>query len=235
MLAQAFGAFRADPGITVFAAGVSNSQETRPEEFQRERDLLLSCFESFHGNRFVYFGSCGVANDPAALSLYLLHKLEMERIVISRPEGIVFRLPQVVGNTRNSHTLTNFLRDRILKKEPFQVWSEAERNLIDIEDVAAIARAFLEKDDIPGDRTYSIASEKSLRMIEIVRIFERTLGVSARFESLPKGDPLQIDASEALRVAHALGMDLGGNYAERVIRKYYSQYSVTPGIMPIST
>lgn len=223
MLARSFDAYAADPDILFFASGVSNSQETRAEEFRRERELLLSTMENFHGSRCVYFGSCGVTGETATLSPYLLHKLHMERIVISRPGGIVFRLPQIVSKTPNPHTLANYLRDRILGRESFQVWSEAERNIIDIDDAFSIVQRLLETEGDRGGGGYSIASEKSLPMIEIVRIFEQILGVRAKFELVSKGDALHIHAPEALQAARELNIDLGGNYVERVLRKYYGE------------
>lgn len=225
MLARAFEIYRDEPDITIFASGVSNSQETRPEVFQKERGLLLSNLATFRGKHFVYFGSCGVANDPEMLSAYLRHKLEMEKLVISHTDGIVFRLPQVVGPTGNPNTLTNFLRDRILLGERFQLWTEAERNLIDIDDITRIVAGFLDDKSTLSGKAYDIAAQKSLRSIEIVRILERVLGVNAQYDAIRKGDPLDIDSSDALRIARTCGVDLGDGYAERIIRKYYAPSS----------
>jgi nucleoside-diphosphate-sugar epimerase len=146
----------------------------------------------------------------------------MESIVQSTRGGLVLRLPQVVGRTDNPNTLTNFLRDRILSGESFQVWSRAERNLIDIDDVVAIASAMIEcEEQIPA--VVNIAAERSVPMPAIVAIFEEALGRKANFDLKDQGTPFPIESAYANRVGRELGIDLGSNYAERVIRKYYGQ------------
>ena len=63
MMAQAFGAFQGEPGVVVFASGVSNSLETRPEVFARERRLLERTRAAHPEALLVYFGTCSV-DDP---------------------------------------------------------------------------------------------------------------------------------------------------------------------------
>jgi len=147
------------------------------------------------------------------------HKQAMEETVL-RAGGVVLRLPQVVGRTDNPNTLTNFLRDRILGGAAFSVWAHAERNLIDVEDVAAISTHLVSAAG-PGGHVFSVATPRSLPMPEIVAIFERVLGRKACYTIEPRGTPLRIDADAAMGAARTLGIDLEGNYAESVIRKYY--------------
>jgi len=225
LLARAFAPrYGNDQQILVFASGVSNSMETDAGQFQRERNLLQQALAGRSG-KLVYFSSCGVANAVEPLTPYMRHKREMELLVSRYDGGLVLRLPQVVGKTCNPHTLTNYLRDRILSGERFTVWKGAERNLVDVDDVLAIARAMLAGDAAPGLVT-SIAAERSMPMPEIVRLFENVLGRKANYETADRGSALPIDASLALQIAAQRGIDLGSNYAERVIGKYYAVYAV---------
>jgi nucleoside-diphosphate-sugar epimerase len=203
----------------VFASGVSNSIETRASEFARERSLLEQWLAD-KARRFIYFGSCGVAGADNELTPYMRHKKLMESLVLSSPGGLVLRLPQVVGRTENTHTLTNYLRDRILSDEHFTVWARAERNLVDIEDIVAIGVALVEEMSDNACRV-SIAAKKSLLMPEIVKIFERTLGRVANYSVVDKGTTLDIDTRAITDVSTRLGIDLGDGYIEKVIRKYY--------------
>lgn len=228
MLAKKFEHFRDDPSVLIFASGVSNSQEKSIEAFRRESDLLAHHLGNFRGASFIYFGSCGVSGETSKLSPYLKHKRSMEQHVLDHSTGRVFRLPQVVGSTDNPHTLTNFLRDRILNGESFEVWREAERNLIDMDDVAAIASTCIAKNYLANGSAYSIASERSLKMEEIIAIFQRVLNKQANYTSLPKGEPMLIEANIAATIAPGLGIDLGVGYAERVISKYYGKSAVSP-------
>ncbi|WP_158883188.1 NAD-dependent epimerase/dehydratase family protein [Rhodanobacter sp. L36] len=220
LLACAFGPYleqRSD--IVVFASGVSNSLETRLEEFAREEALLRERLDT-EARRFIYFSSCGITDAAPNLTPYMQHKRAMEALVLSASRGLVLRLPQVVGKTNNPHTLTNFLRDHILSGQHFKVWSSAERNLIDVDDVATIG-VQLAIDLSPEPAIVSIASTHSKLMPEIVEIFERVLGKAANCSYVLKGTPMIIDTAQAESIGKKLGIDLGVGYIERVIQKYY--------------
>jgi hypothetical protein len=222
LLAQAFEPmFGNDPDVVVFASGVSNSLETHAAAFARER-ALLSRYLDAAPRRLVYFGSCGVIASTEGHTPYMEHKKTMEALVLASPGGLVLRLPQVVGPTNNAHTLPNYLRDRILAGEHFTVWEHAERNLIDIEDVARIG--FLIATELPVHRsnTVNIAAAQSVSVPAIVGMFERILAKQANYSLLPQGDPLPIDTAIAVQMGARLGIDLGSGYIESVIRKYYA-------------
>ena len=145
----------------------------------------------------------------------------MEELVRVRHGNFVLRLPQVVGRTDNPHTLTNFLRDRITSGQRFTIWGHAERNLVDVDDVVALATYLLldAGGDIPP--SVAIAADRSLPMPELVSTFERVLGITARCVVEDKGSAMRIEPRLPACHAQALGIDLGEGYAERVLRKYY--------------
>jgi nucleoside-diphosphate-sugar epimerase len=220
-MARAFAPkFNDDPDTVIFASGVSNSLETSAASFERERSLLKKMLAR-GAERFVYFGSCGVSIEDAEPTQYMEHKKSMESTVLSSPGAVILRLPQVVGVAKNSHTLTNFLRDRIQSGEHFSVWSGAERNLIDIDDVVAIGTALIANASV-GPQAFSIAARQSFPMPEIVKIFERVLGRAANYSLECRGCPLKIDARLAIETGERLGIDLGAGYIERVVAKYYA-------------
>jgi nucleoside-diphosphate-sugar epimerase len=200
--------------------GVSNSQETRQEAFEREHELLRRLLAN-DTTRLVYFGSCGVATAESDLTAYMRHKKRMESIVLTSRLGLVLRLPQVVGRTSNRHTLTNFLHDSITAGKHFTVWRHAERNLIDVDDIARIGAA-LAVEMTGSTRAISIAAEKSLPMVDIVNIFEHVLGKKANYSVVDKGASMSIDTSTIREISARLGISLGDGYVENVISKYYS-------------
>lgn len=221
LLARAFAPrYAGDDRVLIFASGVSNSEETDPRQFQRESELLDQAIAA-DPRRLVYFSSCGVANAVEPLSPYMRHKLAMETRVSQRPGGLVIRLPQVVGRTGNAHTISHYLHDRILSGERINVWTRAERNLVDVDDVAAIADVMIGAED-SGPRVTTIAAEHSLPMPEIVGIFEAVMGRKANCVAVDRGSPLPIDAAPALAIASGLGIDLGEGYLRRVVEKYYA-------------
>lgn len=219
MLARAFAPrFLRDPDVLVFASGVANSTETDAHAFERER-ALFERSAGRHAGRVVYFSTCAVAQPDAPSTSYLRHKQAMEQRVLALDGGIVLRLPQVVGPSTNPHTLANFLADRISRGERFTVWARAERNLVDVEDVARIAAEMIGQATPPTLLT--IAGGESLPMPALVGLFERVLGRPALYDAEDRGAPLPVDASVALSIADRLGIDLGPGYARRVVRRYY--------------
>lgn len=200
----------------IFASGVSNSRETRTEAFDREANLLLANLENL-SSPLVYFSSFGVSTGES--SPYLRHKRRMERLVQSASaENLIFRLPQVVGKSDNPNTLANALIHKIGNGIEFDVWEYAERNFIDIVHVAAIGDEFVNQNK---SGIVPIMSERSLSMVEIVRIFEEILDKQAKFRKIKTGTPMPSDTSHIRDVAIALNIELGGDYARRTLKKYY--------------
>lgn len=87
-----------------FASGVSNSQETRKSEYEREKKLLLSQDKYRH---IVYFSSLSVFYTD---TLYAQHKLRMEKLI---KENFKHYTIIRIGNIdwgKNPNTLINYLR-----------------------------------------------------------------------------------------------------------------------------
>lgn len=98
-----------------FASGVSNSQETRRAEYEREKKLLL---EQDPYRHLVYFSSFSVFYTN---TLYAQHKRRMEKLVKDTfKTWTIVRIGNITwGN--NPHTLINFLRNQINNGEDFVV------------------------------------------------------------------------------------------------------------------
>lgn len=218
LVARAFAPrYAGDSTTLIFASGVSNSNETDPAAFRRERAMLVEHLSDRY-QRIVYFGSCNVTNAHEH-SAYFQHKRAMEALVVGSGRGTILRLPQVVGHTRNPNTLTNFLRDCILQKRQLTLWTGAQRNLIDIEHVAAIAIHILDSGLAPS--VVAIASPWSLPMPHIVDLFEQVLGKRAHRVLVNRGEAMTIDSTLSEQVAGDIGIDFGPDYPLRVIQKYY--------------
>ncbi|AEW77973.1 naD-dependent epimerase/dehydratase [Aggregatibacter actinomycetemcomitans ANH9381] len=82
MLAKAFESFhKRTYNYIIFASGVSNSNETSFENFNREKELLLEVLEQYKDKTIVYFSSCSIYDSSLTNSLYVYHKMCMERLV----------------------------------------------------------------------------------------------------------------------------------------------------------
>jgi hypothetical protein len=104
-----------DKGKLYFASGVSNSQEIREEEYDREINLLLEQ-DSFQ--HLVYFSSLCIFYSN---SRYARHKKEIEKIVSSKfYNHTIVRIGNIAWGS-NPYTLINFIRNKIRNRESFEV------------------------------------------------------------------------------------------------------------------
>lgn len=215
MLARAFARQPAPGEATIFASGVSDSRESCGSQFAREAQLLEAA-STRYGQRLVYFSCCALSAPRAPGTPYLAHKAAMETHVLATG-GRVFRLPQVVGPGGNPHSLAQFLHAHIAGGEGFQAWQGAQRNLIDVDHVAAIVLHMTA--DAYGSALRTVASPYTLQMPELVAIFERITGREARCTWIDREDPLPVDASAAIDAAKRLGIDFSPGYTERILRR----------------
>lgn len=221
LLGSAFSQiFSDDKEVVIFASGVSNSKETRPEAFQREYDLLKDalCTDSF----VAYFSTCSVYDTELLKTHYVQHKIKMEQLVLdSGKHRAVFRLPQVVGHCVNPHTLTNYLYGQIMCGQKFQVWLNASRNLIDVNDVMKIVTSYIK--DMPSNKSVlNIACPFSIRIPDLVNIFETVLNRKAVYEIVLAGDGYHIDTEQMTIHAKRAGVTFDETYVTNLIKTYYS-------------
>jgi len=104
--------------LLFFARGVSNSQETRESEYQREKDTLLKQDKSQH---LVYFGSLCIFYSQTR---YAQHKLEMEGLVKENfGRYTIVRLGNIDWG-ENPNTIINYFRARKQAGQPLEVRDE---------------------------------------------------------------------------------------------------------------
>ncbi len=220
LLARAFGPARIEQlGATVFASGVSNSQESDPAQFQRERDLLVKALAGCTG-RFVYFSTCSITDSDRAATPYAVHKQKMEAAIRARGDYLILRLPQVVGNTDNPHTLVNHLVAHVRAGEPLQIWSHAIRCLVDVDHVAAITLYLLDR-GLELDSTLDLAPPESLSLQELLSLVEQTLGQAAVYSLVDRGGGAKPDSTIFSTYAPPAGVDASPGYTRRLLHKYY--------------
>lgn len=101
--------------LLFFASGVSNSQETREFEYQRELDLLREQDPEAH---VVYFSSLAVFTGA---SRYVRHKRGMEEAIQEDfPAHTIVRIGNITWGD-NPHTLINNFRTHLEKGEDLDI------------------------------------------------------------------------------------------------------------------
>jgi len=217
MIARSFLQSRLDPDVLIFASGVSNSGEVRGSEFSREEALLRSVVEENPGSEIVYFSSTSVLF--AQCNAYSQHKKNMEDLLASSAERFyIFRLPQVVGMVLNN-TLVSYLARSCMERHCLDVYTDAVRNLIDIEDVVRIVGVLVNQRLGIGS-AQTLASGCNVRVPDLVSEVRRLVSVPCGFNFVPKGDD-QTVSIDFLR-EHLDDGDpiLQSSYWNDVLRKY---------------
>jgi nucleoside-diphosphate-sugar epimerase len=168
----------------VLAAGVSDSQETRPEAFEREVSLVEHAIASHPEMHVLYCSTCSV--DSGIQTPYITHKLAMEERVQSKAiTSHVFRLPQVVGRVHN-RTLVSYFVESILQDRVLSVQTRATRNLLDVRDFARVA-SLVVRSNIGGGIPQNIAASTQVPVQEIVVEIAKVLERMARIECVDAG------------------------------------------------
>lgn len=220
LIGSAFSSCDLGVDVSIFASGVSNSRETDPHAFERERSLLSGCLRN--NRHLIYFSTCSITDAALAETNYVKHKVSMENMVLARDGGIVIRLPQVVGRSLNKNTLTNFLAWKIYKQESYILHLGSVRNLIDIDDVVYLTKKLIQFKW--QKRLVSFALPISHETKDIVKSLEDVLNLQSKHQTM-EVCPVYYPPSNFINYVIERGhYDVPDNYLYKVIKKYYADF-----------
>jgi|ERR1051325_2080450 nucleoside-diphosphate-sugar epimerase len=219
LIARALSGFQKDGSVLIFASGVSNSAETREEEYQREKRTLLS--HDRGTDLLVYFSTSSVFDPSQANSRYVIHKKEMEELVTgSFKSSLVIRLPILVGSSHNPYTFFNFIRHSIDQNRPFELYKNAWRYLFDVEDLISVFPLLL-REFKQGKNKLNVSYDNGESVVKLVGIFEQVLGKKANVKVMDKGSKYIINNKDFLQFLSSNKLALPPeNYNYSVIKKY---------------
>ena len=223
MLAKAFeAAYSGRPREFVFASGVANSNCLDAAKFDREHRALEAALETGRAmDVVVYFSTCCIADPSRRTTAYVQHKMAMERAVAMHPGHLILRLPQLAGRSTNQHTLLNFLHARISRGEPFDLWKNAQRSVIDVADVVIIADHLITTMGV-RHATLNIANPHLHDIGTIVSVMEEAVGRKAVFNLTQQGSTCPIDLGPMLEAAATMNVNFDDDYLRRTIHRYYA-------------
>ena len=221
MVATKFESFNTNDEYVIFASGVSNSKTSDPSAYKRESGLLQKTIRENSNKTLVYFSTCSIYDPGEASSAYVLHKLGVEEFIRSNsPQYYIFRVSNLVGKSTNHNTVLNFFYYHIINKINFDLWQNAERNLMDIDDAFRIIDYLLRK-KLYQNQVTNIANPVNYKVISIIEALENLLGLKANYIPIPKGNPINIDTKPISPILKELNVNFGSAYLSNMIKKYY--------------
>lgn len=229
LVARAFSAYKTDDRFLIFASGVSDSTNTNVSAFNRERALLIRNLQEHKEKIFVYFSTCSIYDATLSKTPYVLHKAEMEKIVIrENAHHYIFRISNLVGRSVNPHTVLNFFIQHIVSGTFFYLWKGASRNIIDIKDAFSICHYILQE-DLSFNKIINIASPISHDVMDIVNEIETFFGKKGNYEIVEKPGQSVIDTSDIQKIITVLNINFNKDYLGKVINKYFGANDVSAG------
>jgi nucleoside-diphosphate-sugar epimerase len=201
-----------------FASGVSDSKQLKEIEFEREKEMLVMNLKTSGIREFFYFSTCSIFDPSLIQSRYITHKTRMEDIVLSKPNGRVIRLPNMVGPMGNPSNLINYLTYSIRHGHPIEIQRHATRYLLGVDEMNTLFQGVV--DHVTQQPLTVLTPPKNIKVTSIVSIIESILGAQAKLEIVESGTPYEIDYSDTQHVASKLGFKFGHNYYENILEKW---------------
>jgi len=219
LIANTFSQYINDYEKIIFASGVSNSSESRLNEFQREKELLSSTIQNNPNKTLIYFSTCAFDDKYFSESSYLIHKKEMELWIFNNvPSYYIFRIPQLIGS-KNETQLLGFLNSKIQKETKFTLF-DIERNLIDIEFLKKSVNYIIENKLLVNQKI-NISYPQNIKVKRIVEIFEQIHNKSAIYEIEKINGSFIINNSDLVnQIFHKLNL-IKPDFFESKLKKYY--------------
>jgi nucleoside-diphosphate-sugar epimerase len=221
LLARRFESYNNDDRFLIFASGVSNSKIKNPEAYLREVALLQKNIQGYPDKIIVYFSTCSIYDPDEKNSAYVKHKLNIEAIIQkSAPLYYVFRVSNVAGKSSNSNTLLNYFFYHIRNEINFDLWANACRNIIDIDDVFSVADKLL-KNNPSSAKPINIASPFNYPVKDIVTAIESFLNTRSNYIEVNKGSCFEIDLSATQSIFQEKQTKTGSEYLASMLAKYF--------------
>lgn len=223
LLATKFEKYSRAKDIVIFASGVSNSNEKREFEFQREEDLLNSVIEKNKGELLVYFSSCDVVNKNINHLKYYKHKIRLEEIIKTTCKNyLIFRLPQVVGLGGNSNNLLNYFVQNIINKKEIESYIKTKKNILDIDDAFTICDYIL-TNKLFKNKVINIVNTHYYYVVDIIKAIESVLNIKAKYieRNINIGWHYKSDINN--EILKACNVDFDKNYINNLLNIYYTE------------
>ena len=201
----------------IFASGVSNSKCIDPLEFDREFNTLEKTLK--YDKRLIYFSTSSMYDDSLNGSCYIEHKLNIESFITTKfKDYIIYRLPNVIGLTKNKNTLINYFSDSIQNEREVSIYEKSTRYIFDVDDM--VKYVFLTKNKL--NSVINLNFNIRYKVSEIWQEVEKALKIKGKFTLLNLGNDYKIDNSLFIKtIGENKIPELNDvSYLQKTIKKY---------------
>lgn len=221
MMAKAFVEFVNDDSVIVFASGVSNSKETDSAAYQKELSMLFNLKGT--SSTVIYFSSCSIFDSSLSSSLYVEHKIKMEKFIeVNFEKYWIFRLPNVIGKSTNSNTMVNYFYNALLNNDAFELHKNAFRYFIDVDDVKSVIKKIIKYSTLDKG-CYNLLFPFPYNVLLIVELLEKMVSMKGNYiieENV--GTLYNVSISDQLLPYIKFDINEPENYIKEIISKYYT-------------
>lgn len=228
MIAKAFAHYQNIDNILIFASGVSNSKIKDKNEYFRELNILSRAIEENQNKKLIYFSSCAMFDPDEWNSDYVRHKRTMEVWVNTKcSQSIIFRLPNVVGKSDNQNTIVNFLYTNLKEQKIFDLWVNAYRNVMDIDDVVKTCDYIIQKSKLAVE-VINIANPVNYPVADMMIWMEQFFGKKMIYFPIIQGSDFEISIPQFVKEAFKnkkidFHLDDPEVYFKKILSKYYEK------------
>ncbi len=222
LLANRFSSYQNDDRFLIFAAGVSNSKNRSLELFDREFNTLATYINSNQDKTIVYFSTYSIYDPGEKESAYVKHKLSIEKLVRETAKKfVILRVSNVAGKSRNPNTVLNYLYYHIRNRINFDLWVNACRNIIDIDDVFFITAEILNQDQFLNC-SVNVGSPINYQVKQIVEMVERFTAIKSNYTEVDKGSCFEWDLTDINPIIEKSANNFDEDYLKNILKKYYA-------------
>ena len=221
LVAKRFESYNSKDKFLFFASGVSNSKTKNPEEYEREIKLLKNSVKQYKNKNLIYFSTCSIYDPQEKESAYVQHKLQIEDFIQNRVQQYhIFRISNLAGKSSNPNTLLNFFFNHIKSGINFNLWTNACRNIIDVDHAYIIIDHIL-KHNLFLNQVINIANPVNHPVKKIITSIETILNIKSNYIEIDKGTCFEIDISAIEPITQKLEIRFNQEYLYDLLNKYY--------------
>jgi nucleoside-diphosphate-sugar epimerase len=221
LVARRFELYNSQDNFLVFASGVSNSKTKNPEAYSREMKLLKDSVQQYNTKTLVYFSTCSIYDPQEKESAYVQHKLHIEDFIQTHVKQYhIFRVSNLAGKSSNPNTLLNFFFNHVKNGVNFDLWTNACRNIIDVDHAYLIIDHILKHNLFPN-QVINVANPVNEPVKKIITAIETFLNIKSNYIEIDKGTCFEIDTSSIQPIIQKLGILFAPEYLMELLHKYY--------------